>query len=181
MLAKPAERARREHLRTGDASRAFKEIRYLTQKTWSCTRRVIGKAEHLSKGANHRFVVTSLSSKEFEKRYVYEYLYCARGEIENRIKEVQLELFGDRVSCHTFRGNAIRLWFAMAAQLLTVTIRNVGLVGTELARAQAGTNSNASMNSCSKTGRRVEAAPSRGPAWAIPVLHRALTNNRPRR
>ncbi|MCP4444132.1 MAG: hypothetical protein GY811_02140 [Myxococcales bacterium] len=72
MLAKPSERAHREHLRTGDASRAFKEIRYRTQETWSCTRRVIGKAEHLSKGANPRFVVTSLSSKEFEKRYVYE-------------------------------------------------------------------------------------------------------------
>lgn len=139
MLAKPAERARREHLQTGHASRAFKDLRYRTQKTWSCTRRVVGKAEHLSKGPNPRFVVTSLSSKEFEKRYVYEDLYCARGEMENRIKEVQLDLFGDRASCHTFRGNALRLWFAMAAQLLTVTIRNVGLVGTELARAQAGT------------------------------------------
>ncbi|MCP4446027.1 MAG: transposase, partial [Myxococcales bacterium] len=141
-LAKPAERDRREHLRTGYASRAFKEIRYRTQKAWSCTRRVLGKAEHLSKGANPRFVVTSLSSKELENRYVYEDLYCARGEIENRIKELQLDLFGDRASCHTFRGNALRLWFAIAAQLLTVTIRNVGLVGTELARAQDGTPRN---------------------------------------
>ncbi|MCP4445173.1 MAG: hypothetical protein GY811_07515 [Myxococcales bacterium] len=70
---------------------------------------------------------------------IAEDLYCTRGEMENRIKEVQLDFFGDRASCHTFRGNALRLWFAMAAQLLTVTIRNVGLVGTELARTQAGT------------------------------------------
>lgn len=97
------------------------------------------KAEHLAKGANPRFVVTSLSAKEFEKRYLYEDLYCARGEMENRIKEVQLDLFGDRASCHSFRGNSLRLWFAMAAQLLVVTIRKVALVGTELARAQAGT------------------------------------------
>ncbi|MCP4444000.1 MAG: hypothetical protein GY811_01480 [Myxococcales bacterium] len=100
---------------------------------------MIGKAEHLSKGANPRFVVTSFSSKEFAKRYVYEDLYCARGEMEDRIKEVQLDLFGDRASCHTFRGSALRLWFAMAAQLLMVTIRNVGLVRSEWACALAGT------------------------------------------
>ena len=139
MLSKPAERAHREFLRSGHASRSFKDLRYRTHKTWSRTRRVVGKAEHLSKGANPRFVVTSLSAKEFEKRYVYEDLYCARGEMENRIKEVQLDLFGDRASCHTFRGNALRLWFSMAAQLLVVTIRNVALVDTELSRAQAAT------------------------------------------
>lgn len=92
-----------------------------------------------AKGSNPRFVVTSLPAKEFEKRYLYEDLYCARGEMENRIKEVQLDLFGDRASCHTFRGNALRLWFAMAAQLLAVTIRRVGLVDTELEKAQAKT------------------------------------------
>lgn len=139
MIVKQAEQARREYLRTGHASRVFKELRYRTQKTWSRKRRVVAKAEHLSKGANPRFVVTSLSAKEFEKRYLYEDSYCARGEMENRIKEVQLDLFGDRASCHTFRGNALRLWFSMAAQLLVVTIRNVALVDTELSRAQAGT------------------------------------------
>lgn len=139
MLSKPAEQARREYLRTDHAARVFKDLRYRTRKTWSRSRRVVGKAEHLSKGANPRFVVTSLSAKEFEKRYVYEDLYCARGEMENRIKEVQLDLFGARASCHTFRGNALRLWFSMAAQLLVVTIRNVALVGTELSRAQAAT------------------------------------------
>lgn len=138
-IAKQAERARREHLVTGRAARAFRDFSYRTQKTWSRKRRVVGKAEHLAKGANPRFVVTSLSAKEFEKRYLYEELYCARGEMENRIKEVQLDLFGDRASCHTFRGNALRFWFAMAAQLLVVTIRKVGLVGTELEKAQAKT------------------------------------------
>jgi hypothetical protein len=139
MIAKQAEKARREHLITGRASRVFKDLRYRTQKTWTTKRRVVAKAEHLAKGANPRFVVTSLSAKEFEKRYLYEDLYCARGEMENRIKEVQLDLFGDRASCHTFRGNSLRLWFAIAAQLLVVTIRKVGLVNTELEKAQAKT------------------------------------------
>jgi hypothetical protein len=138
-LAKKMERARRTFLRTGHAARCFADHRYRTHKTWSRSRRVVGKAEHLAKGANPRFVVTSLSAREFEKRYLYEDLYCARGEMENRIKEQQLDLFGDRASCHTFRGNAIRLWFSMAAHLLVVTVRRIGLVGTELANAQAET------------------------------------------
>ena len=124
-------------LRTGEASRCFADLRYRTHKTWSRSRRVVGKAEHLAKGANPRFVVTSLPAREYEKRYLYEELYCARGEMENRIKEQQLDLFGDRASCQTFRGNAIRLWFSMAAHLLVVTVRTIGLVGTELATAQA--------------------------------------------
>jgi hypothetical protein len=138
-LAKEMERARRMVLRTGEASRCFADLRYRTHKTWSRARRVVGKAEHLPKGANPRFVVTSLPAREYEKRYLYEELYCARGEMENRIKEQQLDLFGDRASCHTFRGNAIRLWFSMAAHLLVVTVRKIGLVGTELASAQAET------------------------------------------
>ena len=109
------------------------------RSTWSRARRVVGKAEHMIKGANPRFVVTSLPACELEKRYVYEELYCARGEMENRIKEQQLDLFGDRASSHTFRGNQIRLWLSMAAHLLVVTVRNVGLKGTELERAQAKT------------------------------------------
>jgi hypothetical protein len=138
-LAKTMKRAHREYLRSGKASRCFAELRYRTRKTWSRSRRVIGKAEHLDKGANPRFVVTSLAAREFEKRYLYEELYCARGEMENRIKEQQLDLFGDRASCHTFRGNAIRLWFSMAAHLLVVTVRKIGLAGTDLASAQAET------------------------------------------
>ena len=100
---------------------------------------MVGKAEHLDKGPNPRFVVTSLSAREFEKQYLYEELYCARGEMENRIKEQQLDLFGDRASCHTFRGNAIRLWFSMAAHRLIVTVRTIGLAGTALGTAQAET------------------------------------------
>lgn len=139
VLAKKMERARRAYLRTGHAARYFADLHYRTLKTWTRARRVVGKAEHLDKGSNPRFVVTSLSASEFEKRYLYEDLYCARGEMENRIKEQQLDLFGDRASCHTFRGNAIRLWFSMAAHLLVVTVRRIGLVGTELANAQAET------------------------------------------
>jgi len=138
-LGKEMTRAHREHLRTGQPSRYFADLRYRTLKTWSRARRVVGKAEHLAKGENPRFVVTSLPAREFEKRYLYEELYCARGEMENRLKEQQLDLFGDRASCHTFRGNAIRLWFSMAAHLLVVTVRRVGLADTELARAQAET------------------------------------------
>jgi hypothetical protein len=88
--------------------------------------------------AKPRFVVTSLSAKEFEKRYLYEELYCARGEMENRLKE-QLDLFADRASCHTFRGNEIRLWWSMAAHLLMVTLRRVALRKTVLENAQAPT------------------------------------------
>ena len=138
-LAKEMERARRAFVRTEQSARYFADLRYRTVKTWTRARRVVGKAEHLDKGPNPRFVVTSLSAREFEKRYLYEALYCARGEMENRIKEQQLDLFGDRASCHTFRANAIRLWFSMAAQLLIVTVRTIGLVGTELATAQAAT------------------------------------------
>ena len=138
-LAKKMKQAHRNFLRTGEAARCFADLRYRTLKTWTRSRRVVGKAEHLGKGQNPRFVVTSLAASEFEKRYLYEELYCARGEMENRIKEQQLALFGDRASCHTFRGNAIRLWFSMAAHLLVVTVRKIALVGTELACAQAQT------------------------------------------
>jgi len=138
-IAKQMEQAKREHLQTGKPARRFRDFRYRTLKTWARTRRVVGKAEYLSKGENPRFVVTSLPPSEYEKRYLYEELYCARGEMENRIKEQQLDLFGDRTSCHTFRGNEIRLWLSMAAHLLIVSLRRLGLAGTELAKAQAST------------------------------------------
>jgi hypothetical protein len=138
-IAKQMEQAKREYLQTGEPARRFRSFRYRTLKSWTRSRRVVGKAEHLSKGENPRFVVTSLPPSEYEKRYLYEELYCARGEMENRIKEQQLDLFGDRASCHTFRGNEIRLWLSMAAHLLIVTLRRLGLAGTELAKAQAST------------------------------------------
>ena len=137
-LNKPMERARRQYLRTGQTARYFTEFRYQTLNSWTRARRVVGKAEHMDKGANPRFVVTSLLAREYEKRYLYEQLYCARGEMENRIKE-QLDLFADRASCHSFRGNEVRLWWSMAAHLLVVIIRRDALCGTHLEKAQAAT------------------------------------------
>ena len=92
---------------------------YTTRKSWSRRRRVVGKAEHLDKGANPRFVVTSLAASEHGARELYEDLYCQRGEMENRIKECQLDLFADRTSAKTMRANQLRLWFASFA--LTAT------------------------------------------------------------
>jgi len=137
-LSKQMQQARREHLQTGKAARYFADFRYQTLNTWSRTRRVVGKAEYMDKGANPRFVVTSLLAREYEKRYLYEELYCARGEMENRLKE-QLDLFADRASCHCFRANEIRLWWSMAAHLLVVIIRRYALKGTQLEKAQAPT------------------------------------------
>lgn len=133
------EKARREHLQTDCPARLLRDFRYRTLKTWSRKRRVIGKAEYLSKGPNPRFVVTSLPAKQFECRYVYEEMYCARGEMENRIKEQQLDLFGNRASGHKFETNLLRVWLSAAAHLLIVELRRLALQGTEFARAQSST------------------------------------------
>ncbi|MCP3974528.1 MAG: IS1380 family transposase [bacterium] len=138
-IRRQMEQARREHLQTGRAARRFRDFTYRTLKTWSRKRRVIGKAEYLGKGRNPRFVVTTLSPREFQRRYVYEELYCARGEMENRIKEQQLDLFGDRASGHAFQTNSLRIWLSMAAHVLVVATRRLALHGTELAQAQAST------------------------------------------
>jgi len=124
---------------TGQASRVFKDFRYRTRNSWSCERRVIGKAEHLSKGANPRFVVTSLAAERVAAKTLYEDHYCARGEMENRIKEQQLYLFADRTSTHAMRSNQLRLLFSTMAYLLHLALREFGLAGTEMANAQAGT------------------------------------------
>jgi hypothetical protein len=100
---------------------------------------VIGKAEHLERGANPRFVVASLSADEVGARELYEEIYCARGEMENRIKEQQLDLFADRTSCHVFRGNEVRVYLSSFAYVLMSELRRIGLAGTEMARAQCGT------------------------------------------
>jgi hypothetical protein len=128
--------ARLEHERTGEPARRFAEFSYQTRKSWSRARRVVGKAEWLDKGANPRFVVTSLATAP---KKLYEKIYCARGEMENRIKEQQLDLFADRTSAHTLRANQLRLWLASFAYMLMNELRRVGLAGTELARAQMGT------------------------------------------
>jgi hypothetical protein len=133
------EEAREEYERRGKAARTFKDFRYRTLKSWSRERRVVGKAEHLSKGANPRFVVTSLSMEEMDARTLYEEVYCARGDMENRIKEQQLALFADRTSAATMRANQIRLWFSSVAYCLLQALRRLGLKGTELAKAQCQT------------------------------------------
>lgn len=131
--------AKMQHEATGEAARVFKDFRYRTLKSWSCERRVIGKAEHLAKGENPRFVVTSLSLKKLDARALYEDLYCARGDMENRIKEQQLALFADRTSTHEMRSNQLRLYFSSFAYVLIQTLRRLGLHGTAMAKAQCDT------------------------------------------
>lgn len=126
-------------LDTGCASRVFCQFSYRTRSSWSRARRVVAKAEHLRKGANPRYVVTSLSHEQVDPRTLYEDLYCARGDMENRIKECQLELFADRTSSHTMRANQIRLYFSSIAYVLLCALRRLGLRETELERAQPGT------------------------------------------
>ena len=120
-------------------ARVFKDFIYQTLDSWSTARRVIGKAEHLPAGANPRFIVTSLSAAQWQARALYEDLYCARGEMENRIKEQQLDLFADRTSTATMKANQLRLWFASMAYVLLNRLREVALAGTELANATVGT------------------------------------------
>ena len=132
------EQAAREYQQTGKAARRFKEFSYQTRDSWSRARRVVAKAEHLEKGANPRFVVTSFGREVWEARPLYEEFYCARGEMENRIKE-QLMLFADRTSTAFMRSNQIRLYLSSIAYLLTEALRRLGLKGTELAQAQATT------------------------------------------
>ena len=124
---------------SGKAARVFKDFVYRTKKSWSRQRRVVGKAEHLSKGANPRFVVTSLSSEKWSAQELYEKLYCARGEMENRIKEQQLCLFADRTSTHYLSSNQARLWFSSVAYVLLNELRRLGLTGTDLAQARCDT------------------------------------------
>lgn len=131
--------AREEFLETKEAARRFKDFRYRTLDSWSRTRRVVGKAEHLAKGANPRFVVTSLFQEDFDAQTLYEQEYCARGEMENQLKQVQLDLFGDRLSSSDFKANKLRLFFAGFAFVLLETFRREVLQGTELANAYLGT------------------------------------------
>jgi hypothetical protein len=131
--------AQQEYVRTGQAARRFKDFIYRTRKSWHCERRVVGKAEHLAKGSNPRFVVSSLSAQECEARALYEDRYCQRGEMENRIKEQQLCLFADRTSCQTMRANQLRLWLSSVAYVLLQALREHGLRDTPLAKAQCST------------------------------------------
>jgi hypothetical protein len=123
------------HAQSQDKQRLFGWLDYAAG-TWDRSRRVIAKAEHSDQGSNPRFVVTSLAG---EAQAIYDEIYCARGEMENRIKEQQLGLFADRTSCHGWWANQLRLLLSSAAYVLLETIRRIGLRGTELARAQAAT------------------------------------------
>ena len=124
--------------RTGRPARVFTEFAYRTQKSWNRARRVVAKAEHIDGKENPRFVVTSLSAGHWAAQALYEELYCARGEMENRIKE-QFSLFADRVSTETMRANQMRLYLSAIAYLLVSGLRRLGLKATELAEAQVST------------------------------------------
>ena len=164
-LAEAAE----ENRQSGKPARRFKDFQYRTRKSWSQQRRVVGKAEWmipstaesesttkprrkkksikvgdidlatLEGRANPRFVVTSLQADQHQARALYEQLYCARGEMENRIKECQLDLFADRTSTRTMRANQLRLWLSSMAYVLISALRRIALVTTRFADATCGT------------------------------------------
>jgi Transposase DDE domain group 1 len=129
--------ARQRFEKTQRPARVFGAFWYRTRSTWSQSRCVVSKSEYLAKGSNPRFVVTSLT--QVPPKALYEDIYCARGEMENRIKEQQLDLFADRTSAARMRSNQLRLYFSSFAYVLLQTLRRVGLQGTDLARAQCGT------------------------------------------
>jgi hypothetical protein len=134
-LAAAAEQSRL----TGQPARRFKDFTWATRDSWSRERRVVAKAEWTQGAANPRFVVTSLSRAAHEARHLYEKLYCARGEMENRIKECQLDLYADRTSAQTLRANQLRLWFASMAYVLVCALRRIGLAQTQFAAASCAT------------------------------------------
>jgi Transposase DDE domain group 1 len=135
MLAPLLAQAEAEHQSTREKARLFPDLDYAAD-TWDKTRRVVAKAEHTAQGDNPRFVLTNLAGGA---QALYDEVYCARGEMENRIKEQQLGLFADRTSCHDWWANQFRLLLSSCAYVLMEAIRRLGLAGTELARAQVQT------------------------------------------
>jgi hypothetical protein len=125
--------------RTGTPQRRFKSFMWTTRSSWSRRRRVVAKAEATHGEANPRFIVTSLARTACKAKYLYEKVYCARGNMENRIKECQLDLFADRTSTATMRANQLRLWFHSMAYVLLCAMRRIALRGTALADATCGT------------------------------------------
>ena len=128
-----------DSIRSGRPARRFRDFMWSTLDSWSRNRRVVGKAEVTGGDANPRFVVTSLKSTEIAAQHLYEAIYCARGEMENRIKECQLDLFADRTSAATMRANQLRLWFASMAYVLLCALRRIGLAHSQFADATCGT------------------------------------------
>ena len=125
--------------RTSRPERRFKSFMWMTRHSWSRKRRVVAKAEATQGEANPRFIVTSLACTACKAKYLYEKIYCARGDMENRIKECQLDLFADRTSAATMRANQLRLWFHSMAYVLLCAMRRIALQGTALANATCGT------------------------------------------
>ena len=124
---------------SGEAAPRFADFLWTTRESWSRRRRVVAKAEWTGFGPNPRFVVTSLEARAYGARALYEDLYCARGEMENRIKECQLDLLADRTSAATMRANQLRLWFASMAYVLICALRRIGLKHTQFAAATCAT------------------------------------------
>ena len=131
--------AKRNAVRTSAPARVYKELRYATLETWSRKRRVVAKAEWTGGEANPRFVVTSLGLDRAKTRFLYEDVYCARGDMENRIKECQRDMFADRMPAAKMRVNQLRLWFSCMAYILMCALRRIALAGTELANATCAT------------------------------------------
>ena len=140
VLVEPLAQAKRVCIASGRPARVFRDLQYRTLDSWSRTRRVVGKAEHTIEGANPRFIVTSLKRTRvgYDARALYEDLYCARGEAENRVGE-QFELFADRASSATMAANQLRLWFSAMAYVLVDTLRRVGLRHGQFADAAVAT------------------------------------------
>ncbi len=138
-IARQMKKAKKKFWKTQESARYYRDFKFRTLTSWSRSRRVVGKAEQLRGKENPRFVVTSLSKEDFSAQQLYEDLYCARGDMENRIKEQQLGLFADRTSSATFSANHLRLWFSGVAYVLLTELRRVGLKGTKFAQAQCST------------------------------------------
>ena len=138
-IAPEMRKAKRRAERTGQPARMFADFAYRTRKSWSAKRRVIGKAEHTNGEANPRFIVTSIDAVLGPARFLYEDVYCQRGEMENRLKECQGDLFADRTPAPTMRANQLRLWLSSFAYVLMCAVRRIGLAGTRLAAATCGT------------------------------------------
>ena len=138
-IAPELRRARIKAKRTGQPARVFAEFQYRTRRSWGATRRVIAKGEWTNGAVYPRFIVTNLPDVFASPSFLYETLYCARGEMENRFKECQTDLFADRTSAATMQANQLRLWFASFAYVLMCAVRRIGLDGTDLARATCGT------------------------------------------
>ena len=138
-IATAMEAVRQRRQASGKAEREFQELRYQTLDTWTRERRVVAKVEHLPRGENPRFIVTSVPVQECAGRRLYEVVYCGRGEMENRIKEQQLGLFADRTSSRKLQANQLRLYFSSFAYVMLQRLRQWGLAATELAFAQCWT------------------------------------------